>query len=100
MGISGEYSQLSVLSDLVGSLTKIVQSMTHVDPVNAVSVPDTVAVAAPSVLSEAVVQLQVPKVCFKEALPCKVSLLGFHVSAALKENERGFCRRSVLAAFS
>lgn len=39
---------MSVLSDLVGSLTKIVQSMAHVNPVNAVSVPAPVVVAPPA----------------------------------------------------
>lgn len=45
MGNAGEYRQLYVLSDLVSSLTKIVQSMSHVNPVNAVSVPVPVVVS-------------------------------------------------------
>lgn len=81
---------MSVLSDLVGSLTKIVQSISTINPVNAVSVLGNVAVAphagaAPSVLSKSAVKLQVPEVCFKEALPCEVYSLGFYLSAALKE---------------
>ena len=104
----GELSQLNILSGLVGSLSGLLQSLSKMPAVLPSPIPSTpILPAVPDILSahppaqhSVLVNLSqqgagecvasgskanVPERVMKEAMPCEVSPLGYHLSTAVKE---------------
>lgn len=107
---AGELSHINALSALVGSLSSLVQSLSGMSipavasnisalpPASSITVPPVVlhntqgiqnASFIPESLTPAApVRASVPEICMKDAMPCEVSPLGFHLSLAVKEKIR------------
>lgn len=107
---AGELSHINALSALVGSLSSLVQSLSGMSipavasnisalpPASSITVPPVVlhntqgiqnASFIPESLTPAApVRAPVPEICMKDAMPCEVSPLGFHLSLAVKEKIR------------